>query len=226
MTTRVYLVRHGATTSTSEDAFSGSEDVGLSDPGRRQVERLASRLSGEPIAAIYASPLSRTLETARILAAPHGLSVEARSGLREISHGHWEGKKRAEVERLFPEEYAQWERDPYSFAPAGGETGLAVTSRALPELLAVVAAHPDGAVAVVSHKATIRLIVSSLLGFDPRSYRDRLDQSPASLNILDFKDPTRARLTLFNDTSHYADEGSQTPAMPARRLSKWWDRGR
>ncbi len=223
MTARVYLVRHGATASTAEDAFSGMEDVPLADAGRSQAEHLSQRLSREAITAVYASPMARTMETARILARPHGLAVTPRDGLREISHGHWEGKKRAEVERLHPEEYARWERDPYSFAPEGGETGLAVTARALPTLLGLVAAHPDGRVVVVSHKATIRLLVSSLLGFDPRSYRDRLDQSPASLNILDFKDATRARLTLFNDISHYAGAGAQTPAMPAARLSKWWD---
>jgi broad specificity phosphatase PhoE len=223
MTTRVYLVRHGATPSTAEDVFSGMEDVPLSDAGRQQVEKLARRLAGEPIVAFYASPMSRSMETARILASPHRLSVTPRDGLREISHGRWEGKKRSEVERLYPDEYARWERDPYSFAPEGGETGLSVTARALPDLLALVSAHSGAHFVVVSHKATLRLIVSSLLGFDARSYRDRLDQSPASLNILDFVDPTRARLTLFNDTSHYADAGAQTPAIPARRLSKWWD---
>ena len=46
----------------------------------------------------------------------------------------------------------------------------------------------------------------------------------ASLNILDFKDPTRARLTLYNDTSHYAQSDSAVPAQPSARLSKWWDR--
>ena len=79
--------------------------------------------------------------------------------------------------------------------------------------------HKDAAVLVVSHKATIRLLISSLLGFDARGYRDRLDQAPASLNIVDFKDPVRARLMLFNDISHYADQ----PDRPESHLSKWWD---
>jgi len=122
--------------------------------------------------------------------------------------------------RDFPEEYARYEHDPYSFAPAGGETGLAVTARALPALLDIVDRHCDREVLVVSHKATIRLILSSLLGFDPRKYRDRLDQSPAALNILDFKDAAHARLTLFNDTSHY---DRPVPEIPKKRLSKVWD---
>ena len=223
MTTRIYLVRHGATVLSAEDAFAGETDVVLSEDGRAQARSLAARLAGEPFAAIYASPLGRTMETARILAEPHRLDVLPRAALREVSHGHWEGKKRGEVERLFPEEYARWEEDPFSSAPAGGESGLAVTARALPELLRIVEAHEGRHVLLVSHKATIRLLVSILLGFDPRAYRDRLDQLPASLNILDFRDTSHARLSLFNDTSHYAPSSSSTPEMPHGRLSKWWD---
>jgi probable phosphoglycerate mutase len=69
----------------------------------------------------------------------------------------------------------------------------------------------------------IRLLLSSLLGFDPRRYRDTLDQNPAALNIVDFKDAVSARLTLFNDTSHYAAAGLAIPAVPTARLSKAWD---
>jgi len=202
VTTRVYLVRHGATV-FSEDRFAGETDVPLSEIGRAQARALGARLAGDPIDAFYASPLDRALETARLVAAPHGREVVPRAELREISHGRWEQKTLAEVESLYPGEHARWESDPFSFAPEGGETGLAVMARALPALLEIVASHPDGRVLAVSHKATIRLLVSALLGFDARGYRDRLDSSPAGLSILDFREPSRARLALFNDTSHY-----------------------
>jgi len=220
--TRVFVVRHGATVLTSEDRFAGETDVPLSDDGRGQLRRLAERLSGEKIAAVYASPLGRTMETGRILAAPHGLPVQASDGLREISHGHWEGKTRAEVEKEYPAEYARWQGDPYNFAPPGGETGLAVTARSIPALLAIVSAHENEQVMVASHKATIRLMIGSLIGLDLRRYRDFLDQSPASLNILDFRGPAQARLSLFNDTSHYMPTPSGAPPIPANRLSGVW----
>jgi probable phosphoglycerate mutase len=223
MNTRIFLVRHGATVLTREDRFAGATDVQLSDEGREQARRLAVRLRGVPMAAVFASPLGRTVETASILAEPHGLEVQTRPGLREISHGRWEQMTRAEVEAAFPEEAASWDKDPYTFAPQDGESGLAVTARALPVLMDIVREHPSENVLVVSHKATIRLLLSSLLGFDPRRYRDNLDQSPAALNIVDFKDPVRARLTLFNDTSHYAEAGLAIPGVPAARLSNWWD---
>jgi broad specificity phosphatase PhoE len=218
-TTRLLLVRHGATPLTAEDRFSGAIGVDLSDEGRAQVERLAERLAGEPLAAVYASPLGRTVETAAILARPHGLPLAHRDGLREIGHGRWEGLTRREVEGRFPEEYAAWETDPFTFAPEGGESGLAVLARALPVLREIVVAHEGQRVLVVSHKATLRLLLSSLLGFDARGYRDRLDQSPACLNVVDFRGPTRPRLMLFNDVSHYQDQ----PRQPRSNLSKWWE---
>src|SRR4030081_1064410 len=220
--TRVFMVRHGATVLSAEDRFAGATDVALSDEGREQTRRLADRLSREKITAVYASPLGRTVETASILAAPHKLEVQTRDGFREINHGRWEQMTRREVEQKFPEEAAEWERDPYTFAPKGGESGLQVTARALPVLIDLVRKYPGQNILIASHKATIRLLLSSLLGFDPRRYRDNLDQKPAALNIVDFKDPVRARLMLFNDTSHYNLAGKAIPEMPAGQLSKWW----
>jgi probable phosphoglycerate mutase len=86
--------------------------------------------------------------------------------------------------------------DPFTFAPQRGESGLSVL--------------------VVSHKATLRLVIRSLLGFDARGYRDRLGSAPASLNIMEFRDPVRARLVLFNDISHDAEQ----PHRPADQLAK------
>ena len=217
-TTRVYLVRHGATELSAEDRFAGAVDALLSDTGRDQARRLGNRLASEPICAVYSSPMRRTIETAELIAQPHKLNVESIDELREIAHGRWEGMKRAEVEKEFAEEYERWEHDPYTFAPAGGESGLQVTARALPALLRLVETNQGRPFVVVSHKATIRLILSSLLGFDSRKYRDRLDQSPAALNTLDFKDLAHARLTLFNDVSHY----DRIPDVPHGRLSPTW----
>jgi broad specificity phosphatase PhoE len=142
MTTRLYLVRHGATQLTAEDRFSGAVGIELSTEGRSQAERLAQRLADDRIVAVYASPQSRALDTAAILARPHGLSPIVRDGLREISHGHWEGMRRSDVEERFGEEYAAWEQDPLTFAPTGGESGLSVLARALPVIRDIVRPTP------------------------------------------------------------------------------------
>ena len=222
MSTRVFLVRHGATVLSAEDRFAGAIDVLLSDEGRHQARQLGKRLASEKLSAVYASPMKRTLETAALASEPHGLKVVPIDAIREIAHGRWEEKTRKEVEREFKTEYERYEEDPFTVAPVGGESGLQVTARALPALLDLVIKHEGQKLLVVSHKATIRLLLSSLLGFDPRKYRDRLDQQPAALNILDFKDVGQARLTLFNDTSHYTSAEAAIPAVPKGRLSKTW----
>jgi broad specificity phosphatase PhoE len=203
MITRVFLVRHGATPLTADDRFAGSSDVPLGPEGHIQVERLAERLAAAPLAAVYSSPLRRSVTTATVVASPHGLVPVLADGLREIDHGRWEGLRRDEVQRMFPEEYAAWERDPVNLAPLGGETGQQVLARALPVMNDIILRHAGQSVLVVAHKATNRLLIANWLGIELRSYRDRIEQLPACLNLLDFKSPGQARLVLLNDVSHY-----------------------
>ena len=218
MATRVFLVRHGATVLSAEDRYAGAVDVALSDEGRAQARALGTRLAGEPLAAAYASPMSRAMDTAALILTGRGVAVTKIPELRETDHGHWEGKTREEIGTAYPDEYARWERDPFTFAPSSGETGLQVLGRALPAFLLIVDRHPDSSVLIVSHKATIRLVVGALLGVELRGYRDRLDMSPCGLNILDVKSGAEARLVLFNDVSHYAT----VPGPSGKRLSPWW----
>jgi broad specificity phosphatase PhoE len=185
--TRLYLVRHGATQRTAEDRFSGAEGVHLSEEGKSQASLLGERLDSEQPRAIYSSPLSRAVETANVIAKRCALKLETRDGLREIAHGHWEGLTRTEVEERYPDEYASWEADPFTFAPKQGESGVAVLARALPVIREIVTRHEGERVLVVSHK------------------------------VLDFRGPVRARLMLFNDTSHY----SRHPRASGQNLSNW-----
>jgi probable phosphoglycerate mutase len=218
MATRVFLVRHGATVLSAEDRYAGSVDVALSNEGRAQARALGARLVGEPLQAVYASPMSRARDTAGLIVTGRDLDVVTVPEIRETDHGHWEGKTREEIRSWFPDEYARWERDPFTFAPSSGETGLQVLARSLPAFLAIVGRHPNGAVLVVSHKATIRIVIGGLLGVELSGYRDRLDMSPCGLNILDVKAGAEARLVLFNDVSHYAT----VPGPTGKRLSPWW----
>lgn len=217
-TTRVYLVRHGATVLSAEDRFAGSTDVELSQAGITQVECLGQRLASEPIVRVYTSPMLRTIATATAIARPHALTPAVDPDLREIDHGQWEGLTRTEVAERFPEQAAAWDTDPFTFAPTGGETGVAVMARALPALRRMLEANAGGTIVVVSHKATIRLLLCALLGIDARGYRERLDQSPACLNALDVRDLVHARLVSFNDVSHYAE----CPVTTGPRLSSVW----
>jgi len=217
---RLALVRHGSTVVSDEDRFAGSSDVALSDRGREQARRLGERLAKTHFDAIYTSPLQRCRETAARLAEGHGLEPRASPALVEIDHGRWEGLTRDEVEARFPAEYALWTDDPFSVAPENGTTGAEVVARVLPCLRQLFRDHADQQILVVSHKATIRLLVTILLGIDPRRYRDFLDQRPCALSWLELRDPTRARLLLFNDVSHYASASAAADAAEAVDASR------
>eukprot|EP00045_Choanoeca_perplexa_P006077 m.51698 g.51698 ORF g.51698 m.51698 type:complete len:250 (+) comp13451_c0_seq2:31-780(+) len=220
--TRLLLIRHGATVLTAEDRFAGATDVLLSDEGAKQAEKLAERLACSKVAAVYSSDMKRTIKTATIIAKAHDMTPVLMPGLREISHGRWEELTRVEVEAKFREEYSQWQADPFTFAPEDGESGLQVLTRALPCIREIVEKHQGQTVVVVSHKATIRLLIGSYLGFDLRRYRDNLDQKPCCLNVLDFTTtkPLHARLQLFNDISHY--EARQECGQIKPQLSSLW----
>ena len=83
------------------------------------------------------------METADILARPHGLQPIPSEGLREINHGHWEGMARRDVESRFKDEYAAWESDPFTFAPEGGESGISVLARSLPVIRPMTNSHGE-----------------------------------------------------------------------------------
>jgi probable phosphoglycerate mutase len=202
--TVVYLIRHGATVLSKEDRFAGSIDVALSEDGINQARMLGKRLADEKISAVYCSDMHRAIHTAEAVAGHFNLTPIQRPGLREIDHGHWEGLVHKQVEKDFAAEYQAWDADPLLTPPPGGESGLSVLARSLPALAKIVEDHPDQTVAVVSHKATNRLLLCSILGIDPRLYRARISQDTACLNRIEFRDMNNGRVTLLNDISHYA----------------------
>jgi broad specificity phosphatase PhoE len=201
--TTIFLIRHGATVLSLEDRFAGSVDVALSEDGWMQVNKLGARLAKEKIAAVYCSDMHRAIHTAEAVAGPHGLTPIQRPALREIDHGHWEGQVHKEVEKNFAAEYQAWDADPLLVPPPGGESGLSVLNRSLPELRRIIDDHPNETVAVVSHKATNRLLLCMVLGVDPRLYRARVAQDTACLNVLEFRDAMNGRVVRMNDISHY-----------------------
>jgi probable phosphoglycerate mutase len=199
--TRVLLIRHGDTTATVDDRFAGSSNVQLSDAGRAAAGKLARRLENVHIDAAYCSDMQRTIDTATIVLAPHKLTPVPMRELREIDHGHWEGKVHKEIEKEYAQEYAAWSADPLSIAPPGGETAISVLARALPAVRKLVTKHPGQTILIASHKATNRLLIAYYLGMDLRRYRDRLGQDVACLNILDFSSPTEAKVVTLNETA-------------------------
>ena len=167
--TTIYLARHGESDWNAANRFQGHSDRPLTDLGREQARGLAGLVAAENVEAIYASPLSRALETARIVAARTGLAVVEDEGLREVDTGSWSGLSRAEVQERYPEGFERW-----TSGGAGWEDGESyeeMAERVLAAVNRIAAAHPGGRVLLVSHGGPIRAIQAAAEGMAINEYR-------------------------------------------------------
>jgi probable phosphoglycerate mutase len=197
----LYLVRHGQTDFSLANKFCGSIDPPLNATGLKMAEALGAKYGGEGWAGIYASPRLRARQTAEPTASRAGLEILVEDGLREIAYGEWEGRSEAEVEADDAERFHAWAAHPALVAPPGGETAVQIAARAGAAIDAIRARHTDGKVLVVSHKATLRILVCALMGIELDRFRARIAQKVCAVSIVDFK-KSGPMLTVLGDTSH------------------------
>jgi broad specificity phosphatase PhoE len=165
-TTRLVLVRHGETDFNRQDRWQGSRsDEPLNETGRAQIRSVAERLAAASgaLAALYTSDLVRALESAEILARRLGLSPRVEPGLREMDHGAFEGRTKAEAMALFPEVHAALEADPARTRRPEGDSYDSLGERLWPALDRIVDRHAGERVAIVAHGGPIRLVLSKAL---------------------------------------------------------------
>lgn len=201
MRTRLYLVRHGETAWNAGGKFQGHTDVPLSDNGREQAKALAIRLNEEKIDAFYSSDLSRARETAEILALHHNLPVNYLPELREINFGVWEGLTIKEISDNYAEISSRWWASPLTIQIPSGESLQEVVNRCNSAVKDIVANHQDETVVIAAHGGVIRVIVASALGLDLNDFW-KLRLNNVSLTILEYHEPNKAILELYNDTCH------------------------
>lgn len=198
------LLRHGETPLTPQKRFSGSggTDPSLSDVGREQAERVGAALARRgTIQAVLASPLTRTRETAGIVAAHLGLDVSIDDGLRETDFGAWEGLTFGEVRERYPDDLNAWLADPEARPTGDGESFAATATRIAATRDKLVAAHTGRTVLLVTHVTPIKTFVRLALGAPPESLF-RMELSAASLSAVAYYADGNASVRLFNDTSH------------------------
>jgi len=194
--TRFLLIRHATTEAIGKRLAGRRPGMHLDEAGRRQAQVLAERLSRLPVAAIYSSPLERTLETAEPIAKLLGREVVSREELLEIEFGDWTGKDFGELDAVPGFQRFNGFR---SCSPVpGGEFMLQAQLRMVLGLDALRRLHPDECVAVVSHGDMIRAAIAHYAGI-PLDLFQRLEVSPASISTIDIDDRT-VRLIGINDT--------------------------
>jgi broad specificity phosphatase PhoE len=197
----IYFLRHGETDASRTGGYCGTSDVALTAEGHQMAKEFAAAYQSFPWAAVFCSPLRRSIDTAGPLCDAAGMEIQTRDGLKEIAYGQWEGKTPEEVNRRFHDEYVRWLADPGWNKPTGGERGVDVARRSSVVLNEIERACPGGNVLVVSHKATTRIMLCSLLGIDVGRYRDRINMPVASLSVVEMTEKGPL-LKLLGDRSH------------------------
>jgi broad specificity phosphatase PhoE len=175
--TRLYLVRHGETDWNLEGRWQGQTDVPLNGRGRLQAEQTAAWLADEGLAAVYTSDLKRAVETARLIAEPHGVQVIVDPRLRETNLGKWEGMLLGEIEAKYEKEFEARRSDPFRMAPPGGENAHQVQERVLAAIHEIVERHPDGRAAVISHGYALATVRSHFLKLPIEQLRELVPQN-------------------------------------------------
>jgi probable phosphoglycerate mutase len=186
MSLKLYLLRHGETTYSRTGGYCGDLDAELTANGEKMAAAFAAAHSDIAWDAVFASPMKRTIATATPLCEAIGIEMQLCDGLKELRYGKWEGLTNEFVKENYSEDYLRWLTEPAWNPPTGGETAVQLASRASLAVAEIQEKYPSGNVLVVSHKATIRVILCSLLGIDMGRYRDRIDVPAASLSVIQF----------------------------------------
>lgn len=185
MTLKIHFLRHGETAFSRAGGYCGELDIELTDVGREMAAAFASAYRDFPWTAIYCSPKRRAVDTAKPISEAIGLAVQIREGLKEIAYGEWEGMTPEEVSASYHDDYIRYLADPGWNGPTGGERAVDIARRSSRIVEEIDQTHASGNILVVSHKATIRIMLCDLLGIDVGRYRDRLSAPVASVSIVE-----------------------------------------
>ena len=201
METVIYLIRHGESQGNKEGRFRGRTDFPLTENGMRQARELCGELKEIELAAVYSSPLRRALDTAKVVAEPHGLEPVVEEGFNNISLGEWEGKPKDEIREKYPDLWRLWITTPEKLEIPGGESLRKVMERSVKALERIVERHSGQTVAIVTHRAVLKPLLAGILGI-AEPYFWKLHMDTASYSILEHREGRGYTLSLLNQTRH------------------------
>jgi probable phosphomutase (TIGR03848 family) len=194
--TTLILIRHGDTDWIGKNLAGWLPDVHLNDRGKQQAEELPRRLAALDVAAIYSSPLERTIETAQPLARARNLRIHKINDLGEVKCGDWQGQALKALSAK--KEWRIVQAAPSAFQFPNGESFRGTQSRAVGAIEKIVAGHAKDTIVAFSHGDVIKLIVAYYSGIALDNFQ-RIAISPASISVIELS-PFGARLGRLNDT--------------------------
>jgi len=221
MVTTFYLVRHAEAEGNVKEFFQGNINTDVTPKGQTQLDCLAERFHDIHLDAVYTSPYLRALKTAQAVNRYHNLPLIQNDDLREINGGEWEGRKWADIPRLFPEEHKLWTDQLWLFHAPNGDTMTAVYQRILKVMAEIAEENKGKTVAVVSHGCTLRNFLSFLEsgcieGLQAVGWSDN-----TAVSLAEYDHETQKWSLIFkNDSSHLSAELSTLNSSAWNRYEK------
>ncbi|HEY4689707.1 MAG TPA: histidine phosphatase family protein [Anaerolineae bacterium] len=209
MSVRLYLIRHAESIWNAEGRVQGQADPPLSERGLSQAGQVADRFRGQPIAALYSSPLQRARQTAECIAGTIGRPVQVEERLKEHNMGLFTGLVWMEIAQQFPEFAAAWMHQAMDMP--GGEKQHVFRARATGVIEDIAARHPDSRVIVVSHSGIFGEYLAHLLGLHPEK-RHPFRFENASISEVEVGS-SLLRIHRLNDVGHLLDAAPPGPSL-------------
>ena len=210
----IYLMRHGDSSQDNVRRYIGQSDLPLNPVGVAQASFWQRELAQIPLVRIFCSDLSRSLETARIIANGRKEPVHPLHKLREINLGAWDGLSFDEVQRLYPAEFERRGADMATYRTPGGECFADLAARVVPLFVEIVRGS-SGDLLIVGHSGVNLVIICHILGM-PLDNLFRIRQDYGCLNLIDFC-KSGMRLRKMNMASL---DNSSLPSYGAGRADK------
>lgn len=209
--TTLIVVRHGQSVSNLEKRFTGQFETPLTELGHAQAEATARFLDAYRIDRIYASDLSRAMETARHTATRQGLEIIPERGFREINAGLWETQPYAYLRETYPESYEKWLTDLGLAHPDGGESTQELAARVFATLDRVLAENRGKTVAVFTHATPVRMLGCKWLEIPIEDAAQVPFSTNASLSIVEYEDDGSFRLIKYGYDEHQGENKTDLP---------------
>lgn len=195
----LFLIRHGQTQWNLMNKMQGSLNSDLTALGENQAKKLSKTLAVSHFDKVYSSTTTRAIQSAKLIFQNHDLQYA--KALEEIAMGEWEGRTYSQIEETSPQEWYNFFHDPLAYSPSkGGETFNALKMRLKQFIADENFKNLSGRVAIVSHRITIKMLISLLI--DDEKLFNHIDLDPTSLTILVYQDDT-FKIKTLNSTAHY-----------------------
>jgi broad specificity phosphatase PhoE len=201
----IYLTRHGETTanSTRPRILAGKGDNSqLNEIGRHQAGWARDQLAGRSLTAAYASPLDRAMDTARIIAEPHGLEVTAYPGLIENDCGRWEHQSWEWIMEHDREAYDLWMARADIHPYPEGETFTEAADRFTAAVAEIAARHIGEEILIAAHNTVNKTFLARCLGL-PMHLARAVPYANCGLSVVEFKPAKGFKVRTINCAAQY-----------------------